>query len=417
MRNFKNSFLMLPVVAAVLSACNNNVGGNPQPSSTQLPVSTERSNHVTFGLCAKYNHPSSAADVQAEWSGIAKGGCVGPIKQIRLNPLTPQQEKEALATGGSSAATGIPESSYSILTGISGFPNNFYATLNGNNPNTVPLDQQSFGSCVTFSSTAALSYLNSSYTSTINVSPLDLLDRGFIYAGNQVTNSGWDGLSNASDLLSRLSSTYGYYESYNANIASYVVLADQYSYGGYTGNLTTAQLTGLGGWSSQFAAFNVNYNGVNPPRQLLNGYTWSPLFTTVYAGGANKVNSIINALNNGNMVLLDFNIYDSSLDESSPACSTYGSNLSPNGNAAYVNVSGTLYLEAPNGQNNNTWYWPQGCLMGGHQIWVVGYAQNTTTGQYMFVIRNSWGPSGDQGQYYMSESYLVGAASYAAVVQ
>ncbi|MBY0245489.1 MAG: hypothetical protein K2Q03_08565 [Sphingobacteriaceae bacterium] len=410
--NLKKRNLLIPIIGIYIVGCNSGSGGSSNAtSSTQLPISVERNNNKLFFLCGKYNHPHNESDLVHGF-----GGCIAAPKGIRLNPLSKDQEQEALASGGTSSATGMPIESYSLTSGISGFPANFYATLNSNNPNLVPLDQQSFGSCVTFSSTAGLSYLNTNYTSTVSVSPLDLLNRGFIYAGNQVNNSGWDGLSNASDLLSRLSATYGYYGNYNSNIAEYVTLANQYSYGGYTGNLTTAQLTGLPEWNPQFNAYMSNYNNsALPQNQLLNGYTWSPLFKTVSA--ANKSQALVTALDAGNVVLMDFNIYDSSINESSPACSTYGSNLSPNGNAAYVNINNTLYLEVPNGQNNNTWYWPTGCLMGGHQIWVVGYATDPQSGQLLFVIRNSWGPSGDQGQYYMSESYVQGAASYAAVVQ
>jgi hypothetical protein len=140
---------------------------------------------------------------------------------------------------------------------------------------------------------------------------------------------------------------------------------------------------------------------------------WSGLFSST---GSSNSSKIIAALQAGKMVLLDFNIYDSSVTQDSKQCTTYGANLSPNGNAAYVYdaTSGQLTLEAPNGQNNNTWYSPTGCLMGGHQVWVVGYA--TSGSNYLFVIRNSWGPSGDQGQYYMTDTYLNGAATYAAAV-
>lgn len=402
-----NKIVAVLAVAIGVTACNS--GSNSTPSNnvdqTKLPVSIERNNNRSFTICGKYHHADSLADLAKESGGW---GCVAGNKQIRLNPLSKQEEQDAKATGGSLAAVGVPIESFAIqVGGLNGFPQNFY---NPSNANFMPLDQQSFGSCVTFSSTAGLSYLNSGYTSTVNVSALDLLDRGFVFAGNNVTNSGWDGLQNASDLLSRLSESYGYYNSYNANIASYVALADQYSYGGYTGNLTTQQLTGLPSWNSQFNTY-LGYTGA--PNQLLNGYTWTPIFTSTLA--SDKASGVVTALNAGKIVLLDFNIYDSSLDESSPACTTYGSNLLPDGNAAYVNINNTLYLEAPNGQNNNAWYWPTGCLLGGHQVWVIGYA-TASNGQLMFVIRNSWGYSGDQGQYYMSESYLQSAGSYAAAV-
>jgi len=406
-----NKILIALSIASGVVACNSGSSNNPAPAtttdSTKLPVSIERNNNRSFRICGKYHHAETLADLTNESGGF---GCVAADKQIRLNPLSKQSEEEAKANGGSLAAVAMnPIESFTIQAGgLNGFPQNFYSP---SNPNYMPLDQQTFGSCVTFSSTAGLSYLNSNYTSTVNVSALDLLDRGFAYVGNSVTNSGWDGLQTAADLLSRLSESYGYYNSYNANISSYILLSDQYSYGGDTGNLTTQQLTGLPEWNPQFSTYS-NY-ATSAPNQLLNGYTWSPIFSSTLA--SNKAQGIVSALNAGKVVLLDFNIYDSSLDESSPACSTYGSNLLPDGTAAYVNINGSLYLEAPNGQNNNTWYWPTGCLLGGHQVWVIGYA-SASNGQLMFVIRNSWGYSGDQGQYYMSESYLQSAGSYAAAV-
>ena len=108
---------------------------------------------------------------------------------------------------------------------------------------------------------------------------------------------------------------------------------------------------------------------------------------------------------------MDFNVYDSNASKS---C-TKGA-VSTQGTAKYTynSSTGTLTQSTPD-KDTNAWVNPTKCLLGEHQIWVVSYGTDNA-GNTMFIIRNSWGDSGDQGQYYMSDVYLNNAATYAAQV-
>lgn len=378
-----------------LTACNS--GGTAGTQSQEPPLQTSTTHQ--FQIYVKGNGDES--------NNIT-------MQNIRLMPLSPQQESQArqiaLQNLALQSATTIP-SSYNLANGISGFPNNFYN--NAGVANLIPLNQLSFGSCVTFSEAAALSYSYSSYTATTNISPLDILDAGYSLYPNDMSSTGWDGLTDASTLLNRLPSI-GYYESYAATNSEYSALASDYDNSGDSGNLTTTQLTNLADFSNQLAAYN-NLGGVNGSFTYnfnnLSG-NWS---TLISAPASNDSQLITSALDSGKVVLLDFNVYDSDVAANSTDCQN--GNIHTVGTMAYQYNSSTSTINqiTATASTNNTWANATGCLAGGHQVWIIGYA-TASDGSVIFVIRNSWGNSGDQGQYYMTDSYLNSAITYAATV-
>lgn len=335
------------------------------------------------------------------------------VQHIRLMPLSQEQtdnaNKISLNNQSLLSAASVP-SSYNIGNGINGFPTNFYN--NASVSNLIPLNQLYFGSCVTFSEVAALSYLRSSYSSTVDISPLDLLDAGYSLYPNDMSSTGWDGLADASTLLNRLPSI-GYYENYAATNTAYANLSNAYENSGDTGDLTITQLKKLSGFNTQLNSYN-SLGGINGSfTYSFNDIAskWSTLFNAQGVGNSSLVKD---ALNNGQVVLLDFNVYDASNGANSSACLSGNIQTVGTLDFTYNSNVGTFTLNTT-GTQNNTWAYPTGCLAGGHQVWIVGYA-TANDGSTLFVIRNSWGNSGDQGQYYMTDTYLDNAATYAAAV-
>lgn len=329
----------------------------------------------------------------------------GSVQNIRLQPLTQAEADTAMKISASLQVT-PPSPTYTVTTSVPNI-NNFYGT------SQLPvLNQQDFGTCVTFSSSAALSYLTTG--TTTNVSPLYILDQGYIDE-NGFKHSGWDGLANAGVLLQRVLPKYenapgqnqGYYPNYNQTQPTYVDLSKKYQLSGEQGNLTAKQLKNSG-YYQQLANFQAT--AAKTDATLLTNVVASNL--NLSTGNANNTKLVKQALDAGNLVLMDFNVYDANVSSS---CKK--GNVTTTGTAEYTynSTSGTITQTTPAGINTNAWVNPTGCLLGGHQIWVVSYGTDTA-GNTLFIIRNSWGNSGDQGQYYMSDFYLNNAASYAAQV-
>lgn len=379
-----------------LTACNSGSSGTTQSQEPPLQTSTTHK----YQIYVKGNG--------AESNNVT-------VQNIHLMPLTAEQESQAkqiaLSNLATLSTTTVP-TSYNLANGISGFPNNFYT--NASVANLIPLNQLSFGTCVTFSEAAALSYLYSSYSSTTDISPLDILDAGYALYPNDMSSTGWDGLTDASTLLNRLP-TIGYYENYTATNSEYVALSNDYESSGDSGDLTIAQLTSLPDFSSQLTAYNnlVNTNNGSYTYTFNNlSGNWSTLFS---APAANNSQLITNALDNGQVVLIDFNVYDANVASNSSDCQN--GNIHTVGTIAYQYDSNSNVLNqiSAAATSNNTWAYPTGCLAGGHQVWIIGYAK-ASDGSVIFIVRNSWGNSGDQGQYYMTDTYLNSAATYAAEV-
>ncbi len=329
----------------------------------------------------------------------------GTIKNIRLQALT--QEQADIAT--KIAASAKPPTLSQTYTVASPAPsiNGFY----GSNQYTV-LNQEDFGTCVTFSSTAALSYLTTG--TTTNISPLYLLDQGYMDEDG-FENSGWDGLKNAGTLLRRLLPNYdgkpaknqGYYPNYALTENTYNRLSNEYKLSGEEGELTPAQLHKSGFYKQQFTYHAMSSN---TPAILFNNVIASNLNVTT--GSPNNAQLVKQALDKGHLVLLDVSIYDAAVPAGKECTKN---NVTTGGTAQYTYDSSTATLtQTPEPTAVNTWASATGCLLGGHQIWATSYATDSA-GHLMFVIRNSWGAqAGDQGQYYMSESYLNNAVAYAA---
>ena len=347
----------------------------------------------------------------------------GKTHTLRLDPLT--QEGANTARKLAASVTPIkPSSTYTVTSAVPGI-NNFY----GQNKWPV-LNQHSFGTCVTFSSAAALSYLTTGTTNS--VSPLYVLDQGYLDAQG-FSGSGWTGLYNGGVLLQRLLPAYhgisgqnqGYYSSYDATKETYDILSKEYEQTGEQGDYSDEQLS-VSGFDKQLNAYSAMATATPPT--LFSNVKASSL--SLSAGNPRNAYSVKQSLDRGHLVLMDFSIYDANLpsfpncassnimqvqeQEARKATSELAVTLPVMGTATYKfdTSTGTL-TEDTSAKFPNAWVSPTGCLMGGHQVWIISYAKDET-GHLMFFIRNSWGETGDQGQYYMSDSYLNNAAYYGA---
>lgn len=385
-----SSLLIAIGLVSGLAACNN--GGSLTQSNVSNPPTATSVKNRTF-------------PVEVKGNGVESSNIT--IQHIRLMPLTQDQINKAnliSAQNTSLLSTSILDTTFNVANGVSGFPANFYN--NAAVANLIPLNQLSFGTCVTFSEAAALSYLNSRYNSTVNISPVDLLYAGYLLNQTDMSSTEWDGLSDASTLLNRLESI-AYYKNYNATNNTYSSLSSAYDNSGDSGDLTFAQLTAsynnLGGVNGNFTYNFSNLAG-----------NWTTLFND---SGLNNSSLITNALDNGQIVLLDFNVYDANSAANSSACLSGNVHTVGTMDYQYNSSTGTInQATAASASQNNTWALPTGCLAGGHQVWVIGYSK-ASDGSLLFIIRNSWGNSGDQGQYYMTDTYLNSASTYAAAVQ
>lgn len=330
------------------------------------------------------------------------------IQKIQLTHLSPEHLQEAqqfaLQNAQLLSTTAAPASSYTVATGVSGFPANFYGN---SSTKLIPLNQQYFGSCVTFSTVAGVSYIDSNYASTTDISPLDILDEGYEMYPTDISSTGWDGLPDASTLLGRMPNL-AYYRNYNDTVITYNALSTAYQNSGDSGDLTISQLTRLSGFNNQLSAFEqLTTSSSGTAFSNVSG-AWTQLASNY---GTNNSSIIKGALDNGNIVLIGFDVYDSSETANSTAClNGQGSTL---GSAEYLYNATTSTINkvtSASSSSYNAWTNPSGCLLGGHEVWVVGYSKSTS-GQLIFTIRNSWGNSGDKGQYYMTDNYVNTAVS------
>lgn len=325
------------------------------------------------------------------------------VQKIRLTHLSPEHLQKAqlftLQNAQLLAATAAPATSYAIAKGVSGFPANFYSNSSAK---LIPLNQQYFGSCVTFSTVAGVSYIDSNYASTTDISPLDILDEGYEMYPTDISSTGWDGLPDASTLLGRMPNL-AYYHNYNDTVSTYNALSTAYQNSGDTGDLTISQLTRLSGFSSQLSKFEQLAATSNGMAFSNVSNAWSQLASDYSTNNASIIKS---ALDNGNIVLIGFDVYDSSEAANSSAClNGQGSTL---GSAEYLYnaaSSSVNKISSAAASNYDAWTNPSGCVLGGHEVWIVGYSKSTS-GQLIFTIRNSWGNSGDNGQYYMTDNYV-----------
>lgn len=381
-KNNKKSFgIMITALSAAIMSAN---GYAQKPDYDSLPISTALDNNAPFHV--------TLSD--------------GQIHTIRLDALTPDQI-EAAQKRAASFSPVKTSSSYTVTSTVPNI-NKFY----GKNQ-VPPLNQKDFGTCVTFSSSAALSYLTTGTTNS--VSPLYILDQGYIDE-NGFKDSGWDGLSNAGVLLQRLLPAYGdkkgdnqgYYANYDETRKTYDILSAEYALSGEQGHLTSEQLK-KSGFDKQLNSYKSLSS--SDPAILFTNVTASKL--NLSEGSAQNAKIVKDALDKGSLVLMDFDVYDANVS-SGPRCVKHGVTTTGTANYQFDTTTGILTQDTT-AKTTNSWVNPTGCLLGGHQIWVISYATDKD-GNVMFFIRNSWGYTGDQGQYYMSDSYLNNAVSYAAQV-
>lgn len=356
------------------------------------------------------NNPHATYSVAVRGNGVESD--IVTMQEIRLQPLTNAQKEKATQAGlqHTLLATQMINDSYTVQqNGLKGFPDNFYNNASINN--LIPLNQLAFGSCVTFATVAGLSYRNSNYSNTTDISPLDVLNAGYLLYPNNMDSTGWDGLPDAYTLLSRLEGI-GYYHDYYTTNNTYKSLSQQYSNYGSSDGLTIDLLTSLPGFSSQLNDYN-NLGGLNGPftQSFANiKGKWSPLYDDVSTQNTSLVKK---ALDNGEVVLIGFDVYDANTPADSVACQNGGGSV--DGSLSYIYNAQTNTIKFGSSTRPNTWANPSGCVLGGHEVWVVGYA-TAANGDTIFIIRNSWGNAGDQGQFYMTADYLNNASHDASVI-
>lgn len=223
-------------------------------------------------------------------------------------------------------------------------------------------------------------------------------------------------MQNAGVLLKRLLPAYGketglnqgYYPNYDATRTTYDTLSKKYELSGEQGNLTAQQLK-KSGFDKQLYSYKAM--SATKSATLFSNITASNL--NLSPGSEQNSKTVKEALDNGSVVLMDFNVFDANVS-AGPNCVKHNVTTTGTANYKFDTSTGTLSADTT-GKATDAWVNPTGCLLGGHQIWVISYASDKT-GNLMFFIRNSWGDTGDDGQYYMSDSYLNNAVSYAAQI-
>jgi hypothetical protein len=245
--------------------------------------------------------------------------------------------------------------------------------------NDVPvLDQGSFGTCVTFASTAAI---DAALGKGDYVSQLCQLQLGNYLAANGYTNSGWDG-SLGRYVLSQMES-YG------------VVSKDQEKTVGCGG------LTHYPTRSQAIPSSSINPEEYHQISESINeSISWSPIldvFTAIDRVDTDKtLNDIKQALNEKDRVTFGVLLLDFDLGMMG-AVGTHSSNfdswvLTPE-------IARDIYLR-PN--------------FGGHEMVITGYDDEAVAtddqGRHhkgLFTLRNSWGDKlGDKGNFFMSYDYF-----------
>lgn len=137
-KNKKHLSLILSTVAAAIIAANSHAQSSDLFDS--LPIVSTKNNNAPFHVVLSD----------------------GQTHTIRLDALS-QDEADAAQKRAASFSPVKPSPTYTATSTIPNI-NKFYGANK-----LPPLNQKDFGTCVTFSSSAALSYLTSG--STINVSP------------------------------------------------------------------------------------------------------------------------------------------------------------------------------------------------------------------------------------------------------
>ncbi|MGY3803881.1 C1 family peptidase [Pigmentibacter ruber] len=224
------------------------------------------------------------------------------------------------------------------------------------------LDQGNYGTCVTFSSTAALdAKLANLYPDIQNYSP-DFIDQQCILSLNKyLGNNFWNGADNPGQILEPLK-TYGIVEKNNCNGVFYS--------------------------TPSFAISSANYSKISK-KEYTNHINYNYLQKA-------DLNSLKEAIDKGNRVLIGF------------ALANYpGNKISVNGfdlNINFTSTSGGLWAcKQPESEIN---YCPSDAK-DGHEVIVIGYDDT----QQLLKIRNSWSEgAGDNGDFYMTYTFFEAMA-------
>lgn len=193
----------------------------------------------------------------------------------------------------------------------------------------------------------------------------------------------------------------GYYPSYTATSNNYNLLSQDYANSDEQGLLTTDQFT-AGLFDKELSTYKSMSADTAPT--VISNVTATDL--NLSPGNADNAAIVKQALDNGHLVLVAVILFDANVPAGKPntkdTATTTGTEY-----YSYNPETGVLTQNAT-AEVTNTWVHPTGCVLGGHGIWLVSYATDEL-GNTMFFVRNSWGDSGDQGQYYMSDTYLNNA--------
>ncbi len=399
---------MLIGVSLVLSACNSGSGSgsgstNSAAAANSLAASTGSSSNPSASSAGSNNTNSATLPVikgqnnqhlftipvSSQGNQALKFATNQAPIRIRLNGLTLDQAKKAAAIANTSSNTTTATSDTYLPTATVTDINQFYGPQE-------PLNQGQFGTCVSFSTSAMIGYLSAGQTNAVSV--LDLLLQGYIDANYQINNSGWDGLDSASQVLQRVvDNQEGYYPDYDSTISAYTTLSTEYGNENNSGDdLTNLELTGLAGFNTDLTKYSTLSTN-NSPTQANVAYHDLGLVQ----GNSSNASKVISALDSGKKVLIGFIVYD-------PTQPANCSNGTTTGDSYYQYTNGVLTQSLASGITNS-WTEAKGCVLGGHEVAVISYFKDKA-GNVIFLIRNSWGNSGDQGNYYMSANYLNAAA-------
>jgi len=376
------------VLTLNLSACNSggsttdSLSNNTSQSTNSLPIIAGKNNQRLFTLGA------NTQEIQLNSSPLTNN------RVISLKPLTQDQANKAQELGQQQAnllattreLNGAFSSTYSAASSIKDTNSFFDSTQE-------VLDQGAFGSCVSFATDAALGYLSLGNTNAI--SPLDTLFQGYLDYPHDMALTGWDGLANAGQVLTRvIDAREGYYHSYKQTKSLYNSLSDNYASLNVSGDLTFTDLNKVAGFNT---ALQDYYNlTLQQAAKQINNITYNNLH--VSQGSVNNSLKIKQALDNGHKVVLGFAMYDYT---QKPGCN----DGEVRGDSFYSYNNGTLTM-TQNSKQKDAWTKAYGCVLGGHEVFVTSYFQNSA-GQLIFLIRNSWSNSfGDRGNFYMTADYL-----------
>lgn len=319
--------------------------------STQFTV--DGTIETTIPIKVKSNNLNTTYDLNA----------LNGFKVIKLMSITPSETmklKNRKALADSFAAGGENDYSKGITT--------FDLTSTGSvdlGMNKVPvLDQGAFGTCVTFSTTAALDSLITKKDSTITEDDYDFIDQQCTLELNKgLGNNYWHGANNATEIVIPLKQNG-------------IIKKDNCF--GITYPNARATITKSKYKTRSITKYNdkINYK----------------FYDTA------NLDSIKKALFAGHRVLIGFGL--SNID---------GNKISVNGFDLIVNknepTTGGLWACKQPGDNTN--YCPSDASAG-HEVIVIGYDDN----QQLLKIRNSWGTDpGENGDYYMTYTFFKAMAA------